>query len=56
MLQTLISTINDEDKNIINVESFVKLVKKYTNIEKLDCEILRTFVDEIFVCQAKRID
>ena len=52
-LKGLISTTNDEFNNI---ESFVKLVKKYTNIEKLDCEILRTFIDRILVYQSERID
>ncbi|MGM9880488.1 MAG: DUF4368 domain-containing protein [Bacilli bacterium] len=52
-LKILISTTNGEFNNI---QSFVKLVKKYTNIEKLDCEILKTFIDRILVYQVERID
>ena len=52
-LKELISIINDEFNNI---ESFVKLIKRYTNIEKLDCEILRTFIDRILVYQAERVE
>lgn len=52
-LKTIINATNDEFNNI---DSFVKLVKKYTNVEKLDCEILRTFVDKVLVYQPERID
>lgn len=48
--------INVTNDKFNNIDSFVKLVKKYTNIEKLDCEILRTFVDKILVYQLERID
>lgn len=52
-LKTIINATNDEFNNI---DLFVKIVKKYTNIEKLDCEILRTFVDKVLVYQPERID
>ena len=32
-----------------NVESFLKLVRKYTDIQELDLEIIRTFVDKIYI-------
>ena len=48
--------INTTNEEFINIESFINLVKKYTNIEKLDCEILRIFVDKVLVYQAERID
>lgn len=54
-IKKLEATINTNNEEFINIESFIKLVKKYTNIEKLDCEILRTFVDNVLVYQAERI-
>ncbi len=48
--------INTTNEEFINIESFINLVKKYTNIEELDCEILRIFVDKVLVYQAERID
>ena len=41
--------INTTNEEFINIESFINLVKKYTNIEELDCEILRIFVDKVLV-------
>ena len=48
--------INTTNEEFINIESFINLVKKYTNIEELDCEILRIFVDKVLEYQAERID
>ena len=48
--------INTTNEEFINIELFINLVKKYTNIEELDCEILRIFVDKVLVYQAERID
>lgn len=55
-IKKLEATINTTNEEFTNIESFIKLVKKYTNIEKLDCEILRTFVDKVLVYQVDRID
>lgn len=55
-IKELEATINTINEKFTKIESFIKLVKKYTNIEKLDCEILRTFVDKVLVYQAERID
>lgn len=55
-IKALEATINITNEEFTNIESFIKLVKKYTNIEKLDCEILRTFVDKVLVYQAEKID
>ena len=55
-IKALEVTINTTNEELTNIESFIKLVKKYTNIEKLDCEILRTFVDKVLVNQAEKID
>lgn len=48
-IKVLEDTINTTNEEFTNIESFIKLVRKYTNIEKLNCEILRTFVDKVLV-------
>lgn len=55
-IKALEATINTTNEEFTNIESFIKLVKKYTNIDKLDCEILRAFVDKVLVYQAEKID
>ncbi|MFQ9966729.1 MAG: DUF4368 domain-containing protein [Peptoniphilus sp.] len=35
--------------------SFLNLVKKYTDIKELDQEIIRTFVDKIYVEQLEKV-
>ncbi|MCI6157550.1 MAG: DUF4368 domain-containing protein [Peptoniphilaceae bacterium] len=37
------------------MESFLKPVRKYTDIKKTDPEIIRTFVDKISAEQAEKI-
>ncbi len=39
-----------------NVESFLKLVRQYTDIQELDAEIIRTFVKRINVYKAEKVD
>ncbi|QQK08841.1 recombinase family protein [Miniphocaeibacter halophilus] len=51
-LEEMIS--NSEEKEI-NVESFLKLIRKYTDIKELDPEIIRIFVDKIYVEQSEKI-
>lgn len=55
-IKELNATISATNEEFDNIESFIKLVKKYTNIEKLDCEILRTFIDKVLVYQTERVD
>lgn len=45
----LTSIINDEQKKVVNTGSFLNLVKNYTNITKLDAEIIRTFIEKVYV-------
>lgn len=40
----------------LNTDNFLKLVKKYTEIKKLDAEIIREFVNKIIVFKAEKID
>lgn len=39
--------ISEATKESLNAHSFINLVKKYTDIQELDAEIIRTFVDKI---------
>jgi DNA invertase Pin-like site-specific DNA recombinase len=45
----LTSIINDEQEKVVNTGSFLNLVKNYTNITKLDAEIIRTFIEKVYV-------
>jgi hypothetical protein len=40
----------------LNTDNFLKLVKKYTEIKKLDAEIIREFVDKIIVFKAEKLN
>ena len=48
-------TITKSQKEELNVESFLKLVRKYTDIKELNPEIIRTFVDKIYVEQSEKV-
>lgn len=48
-------TITKSQEEELNVESFLKLVRKYTDIRELDPEIIRTFVDKIYVEQSEKV-
>ena len=39
----------------LNLNSFLNLVRKYTDIQKLDAEIIRTFVDRIYVEKPEKV-
>ena len=41
------SIINDPKEKSANVDSFLELVKKYTDIKALDEEIIRTIIESI---------
>ena len=47
--------ITKSQEEELNVESFLKLVRKYTDIKKLDPEMIRTFVDKIYVEQSEKV-
>lgn len=51
-LEKIITKSQEEE---LNVESFLKLVRKYTDIKELDPEIIRTFVDKIYVEQSEKV-
>lgn len=40
----------------VNVDRFLSLVQKYTDVKELNAEIIREFVEKIYVHQAERIN
>ncbi len=55
-IQTLEDFISEATKESLNTQSFLNLVKKYTDITELDAEIIRTFVDKIYVEQSQKVE
>ena len=50
------SMITSEQEANANADRFLNLVKKYTDIHELTAEIIREFVERIYVHQTERID
>ncbi len=50
------SLIASEQEANVNVERFLSLVRKYTDIRELNAEIIREFVERVYVHKAERID
>ncbi len=50
------STMMAEKESALGVDHFLALVRKYTDIKELTAEIIREFVEEIYVYKAERID
>ena len=50
------STMTEEKESALGVDHFLALVRKYTDIKELTAEIIREFVEKIFVYKAERID
>ena len=40
----------------MNIDRFLALVRKYTDIQELTAEVLREFVEKVYVHQTHRID
>ena len=47
--------IKNEQEKITNTSSFLNLIKCYTNITKLDAEIIRTFIEKVYIYNADTI-
>ena len=47
--------IKNEQEKITNTSSFLNLVKYYTNITKIDAEIIRTFIKKVYIYNADTI-
>ena len=52
-LQKLLAAEKDRS---VNVDHFLTLVRKYTDVQELTAEIVREFVEKVYVHQAERID
>ena len=50
------STMTTEKESALGVEHFLTLVRKYTDIKELTAEIIREFVEKIYIYNAERID
>lgn len=50
------STMTLEKESALGVDHFLTLVRKYTDIKELTAEIIREFVEKIYVYKAERID
>ena len=48
--------ITAEQESSVNVERFLDLVRKYTDIRELNAELIREFVEKIMVYKAEHID
>lgn len=52
-LKTMLSA---EKEKSLNASHFLELVRRYTDIQELNAEIIREFVEKIFVYKAERVD
>jgi site-specific DNA recombinase len=50
------STMTSEKESALGVDHFLALVRKYTDIKEPTAEIIREFVEKIYVYKAERID
>lgn len=50
------SIMTEEKESALNVDHFLTLVRKYTDIKELTAEIIREFVEKIYVYKPERID
>ena len=50
------STMTSEKESALGVDHFLTLVRKYTDIKEFTAEIIREFVEKIYVYKAERID
>lgn len=50
------SQLDSTKEKSLNAESFLKLVRKYTDIQKLDAEIIREFIEKVIVFKAEKVN
>lgn len=55
-VKELRNTIITEQENTVNVDSFLSIVRRYTDIQELSAEIIREFVERIEVYKTERIN
>lgn len=54
-IESLEAFISKAQEECLNVDSFLKLVRQYTDIQELNAEIIRTFVDKIYVEKSEKV-
>ena len=47
--------IASEKERSANVDSFLAIVRKYTDVQELTAEIIREFVEKVYVYQTERV-
>ncbi len=50
------SFLDSAKEQSLNAEHFLSLVRKYTDINELDAEIIRQFIEKIIVYKAEKLD
>lgn len=50
------ATMTAEKESALGVDHFLTLVRKYTDIKELTAEIIREFIEKIYVYKAERVD
>lgn len=45
-----------EHESALNVDQFLTIVRKYTDVQELTAEMIREFVEMVIVYKAERID
>ena len=55
-IEELKSQLAIEKDIALNTKHFLDLVRRYTDIQELDAEIIREFVENIIVYKAERVD
>lgn len=54
--QSFRTSSSNKQESAVNTDCFIRLVKKYTDVQELNAEIIREFVDKIYIYKAERID
>ncbi len=49
-------SISAEKETVLNADHFLSLIRKYTEIPELTAEIIREFVEKVYVYKAEKID
>ena len=52
-LESIMATTKNES---LGVDTFLSIVRRYTDIKELDAEIIRVFVEKILVYKAEKVD
>ena len=50
------ASISAEKETALNADHFLALVRKYTEIPELTAEIIREFVEKVYVYKAEKVD